>query len=312
MTSTGAQEFATFLESLAARVASATGHGLDIVRDVFENLHRAGAEPEGVTYAEVNANGVDALWCIPDGADTEHALLHFHLGGTVVASMHSDRKAAAHIAKATGVRSLVLDFRRAPENKYPAQVEDAEAAFSWLVDQGYRPADIGAVGHSAGGYLAVMLALTLRDKGKALPGAIVSISPWCDLEIKDDAMETNAESDKLLSKPLLEFFRECWLGDTGVEYTDPRVNLLHADLTGLPPTSLQYGTAEILAGEDAAFGDRLTRAGVDVDVRPLADGQHSFVIAAGRVPEVDDAIAETGQWLRSKLGIPEPVATAAR
>ena len=160
------------------------------------------------------------------------------MGGSVVASMHSERKAAGHIAKAAGVRSLVVNFRRSLEDKYPSQVEDAEAAFGWLLAQGYRAENIGRVGHSVGGYLAVMLALTPRDKGTPIPGAIVSISPWCDLEISDDAMTTNADADTLLSEPPLKFFRECWLGGTGVAFDDPGVSLLNADLRGLPPTSV--------------------------------------------------------------------------
>lgn len=302
MSSPQAMRFDEFLESLSARVG-ASDQGLGTIRDICESLHLAGAEPEGVSYAEVDANGVPAMWAVPEGASSEHALVHFHMGGTVVASIHSGRKAAGHIAKAAGVRSLVVDFRRSPENPYPAQVDDALAAFEWLVTQGYRPGTIGSVGHSVGGFLAVMLALTLRDQGKEQPGAIVTISPWCDLEISNDDMVAKAESDKLLTKGLLEFFRECWLGGTGISYTDPRISLLHADLVGLVPTSLHWGDAEILAGEDVAFGKRLVDAGVDAQIRPLANGQHSFVIAGGRVPEVDDAINEMGTWLRDKLGV---------
>jgi monoterpene epsilon-lactone hydrolase len=302
MSSPEASRFAAFLESLVVR-AESSDQGLYTFRDIFENLHLAGSEPANVTYSEVDADGVEALWCIPEGADPEHALVHFHMGGTVVASMHSDRKAAAHIAKAAGVRSLVVDYRRAPEHKYPAQVEDAETAFNWMVGQGYRPADIGSVGHSVGGYLAVALAVHLRDRGRGMPGAVLSISPWCDLELKDDAIHANAESDKLLSGAMLEFFRESWLGGTGVTWTDPRITLLNADVRGLPPTNVYYGTDEILAGEGAAFGDHLIRSGVDAEVHPLKNGQHSFIIAAGRVPEVDEAIVAMGRWLRSKLGM---------
>src|SRR6267154_5515498 len=102
--------------------------GLDLAtnRDIVENLHLAAIEPEAVTYAEVDAGGVPAMWCIPQGSDTEHVLLHSHNGGTVVLSMHSDRKPAGHIAKATGVRALVVDFRRSPEHKFPAQTDDMD------------------------------------------------------------------------------------------------------------------------------------------------------------------------------------------
>ncbi|MHA5048302.1 alpha/beta hydrolase [Streptomyces sp. SD15] len=84
-------------------------------------------------------------------------MLHFHFGGSVTASMHSDRKAAGHIAKAAGARSLVVDFRLAPEHPHPAQLDDAETAYRWLLSQGYEPGHIGSPGHSIGGTLAVML-----------------------------------------------------------------------------------------------------------------------------------------------------------
>ena len=100
-------------------------------RDIVENLHLAATEPEAVTYAEVDADGVPALWCIPEGSDLARVLLHSHSGGSVVTSMHTDRKAIGHIAKAVGVRALVLNYRRAPEHKFPAQIVDVEKAYRW-------------------------------------------------------------------------------------------------------------------------------------------------------------------------------------
>jgi acetyl esterase/lipase len=217
--------------------------------------------------------------------------------------MHSDRKAAAHLARAAGVRSLVLNYRRAPEHKFPAQIDDVHSAYDWLLQKGYQPDKIASVGHSVGGNLAISLALRLRDNGAALPGAILSISPWCDLTLSGKSIESNAERDKLLSRGLLEFFRSCWLDGTGVGFSDPQVNLLNADLSGLPPIAVFYGQDELLASEAFEFGLRAERAGNDVMVRPVEAGQHSFIIGAGRVPEVDDAIAEIGASLRTKLGL---------
>jgi monoterpene epsilon-lactone hydrolase len=104
--------------------------GLPTVRDICEALGALAKEPEGVTYAEVDAGGVPALWCIPQGCDVDS------VGGTVVFSMNSDRKAAGHLAKAAGIRALVLDYRRSPENKFPAQQDDVETAYRWLLGQG--------------------------------------------------------------------------------------------------------------------------------------------------------------------------------
>jgi epsilon-lactone hydrolase len=297
------------MQQLAALFASGrerfsnSNLGLDDIRDICEGLHAASREPEGVTYAEVDAGGVAALWCIPAGCDADGVLLHSHAGGSVVFSMHTDRKAAGHLATAAGVRALVLDFRRSPENKYPAQHEDVETAYRWLLARGHRPEKIAIGGHSIGGNLAVGVAVRLRDKGAPLPAAILAVSPWFDFELKNPTVDGNAETDKLLSRPLLEFFRDCWLGGTDVGYDDPGVNPLYADLAGLPPVSVYYGEHELLAGEAVEFADRAKGAALDVTLHAIPDGQHSFILGAGRVPEADQAIQGMGRWLRSRLGL---------
>ncbi|MET8422097.1 alpha/beta hydrolase [Streptomyces sp. NPDC005134] len=296
-----AQQFAEFLESVSAKT-STPGLDLAVIRDIVDSNHKASTEPEGVTYAEVDANGVPALWCIPEGADPDRALLHFHFGGSVTASMHSDRKAAGHIAKAAGARSLVVDFRLAPEHPHPAQLDDAETAYRWLLSQGYEPQNIGSTGHSIGGTLAVMLPLRLLAKGEPTPGAIVSVSPWTDLTIQNPSVDENEDNDKMLSRGTLELFRGAWLQDPAVDFTDPQISLANADLTGLPPTIVYYGEYETLADDGAALGNRLPDFKVTSEVHSLPEGQHSFILGAGRVPEVDQAIGQMGQWLRKHLG----------
>src|SRR5262249_24975404 len=147
--------------------------------------------------------------------DHHRALLHAHGGGTVIFSMHVDRKAVGHIAKAAGSRALVLDYRRSPEHKFPAQIQDMEKAYRWLLGEGIRAENIGLTGQSIGGNLAVSLAIQLHNKGVAIPAAILSVSGWYDMELKNDTIQSNAKDDKLLSRPILERFREAWLADTG-------------------------------------------------------------------------------------------------
>lgn len=272
-------------------------------RDHVEAVHLRASEPEGVTYRDVDAGGVTAIWCEPIGSVTDYVLLHSHNGGTVVGSAYIDRKAAGHIAAAAGIPALVLNFRLAPEHKYPAQLDDVEAAFNWLVEQGYAPEKIIAIGHSVGGFLSPALAIRLRDKNLPMPGAIVSISPWCDLEIANESIVANATNDTTLSKELLEFFREAWIGGTDVAPDDVRINLNRSDLTGLPPTLVSWGTYEILSGEDEIFAEKLKEAGVDTAVLPCVGLQHSYVHGAGRVPEVDAAIREIASWVREKIGV---------
>jgi acetyl esterase/lipase len=196
----------------------------------------------------------------------------------------------------------VLNYRRSPEHKFPAQPDDVAAAYRWLLAQGKQAENIASTGHSIGGNLAVSLVAALRDKGVPMPAAILSISPWYDMELKTNTIDDNAETDKLLSRQVLENFRESWLGGTGVRVDDPRVNMIYADLTGLPPINVYYGYQEVLVDESIEFAERAKAAGVEVSLRSVPGGQHSFILGGGRVPEVDEAIAGMGRWLRAKFG----------
>src|ERR1700746_1346333 len=115
---------------------SAPDIDLATLRDMAEKVHWAATEPEAVTYSEVDAGGVPALWCIPQGCDPDRVLLHSHAGGTGINSLHTDRKALGHIAKVVGARVLIVNYRRAPEHKFPAQMDDMERAYRWLLARG--------------------------------------------------------------------------------------------------------------------------------------------------------------------------------
>jgi acetyl esterase/lipase len=148
----------------------------------------------------------------------------------------------------------------------------------------------------------VNLALTLQRKNAPLPGAVLAISPWFDLELKNKSIDTNANTDKMLSRELLRGFANSMLDGTGIAVTDPRINLAQADPAGLPPTMIFYGEYEILVDDANQFAERASAAGVDLELRSLPEGQHNFFLGAGRVPEIDAAVAEMGAWLRSKIG----------
>ena len=172
-----------------------------------------------------------------------------------------------------------------------------------MLDQGYDPSRIASSGDSIGGNYAVNLALTLQRKGVPLPGAVLSMSPWFDMELKNDSIDTNASLDKMLSREGLRAFSKSMLDGTGVAVTDPRINLAYADPTGLPPTMIFYGEYELLVDDSNQFAERARAAGVDLELRSLPERQHNFFLGAGRVPEIDAAVSEMGAWLRSKFGL---------
>ncbi|MBO0804825.1 MAG: alpha/beta hydrolase [Nocardiopsaceae bacterium] len=264
--------------------------------DRFYGLTR---EPADVTYEEVTAAGLAAIWANPLGYDKERVLVYFHGGGFVSGSKDSYRKIAAHLAKAAGVRALIPDYRLAPVNPFPAQIEDARSLYDWLLAQGYRPPKIAFAGDSAGGNIATGAVLALKQANRPLPAAVAAFSPWYDMEANGPTFDSNATADVAISRQLVHDFAPLFLG--GRSPADPLANPLHADPAGLPPLWLTCGGDETLRGSIEQFAAAAGEAGVEV-VLQIADGMpHVYQLLAGRVPEADASITETGKWLRGKL-----------
>jgi epsilon-lactone hydrolase len=259
-------------------------------------------EPGGVDYVETDAGGVPAIWLRPGGAVTERVLLCLHGGGFVSGSMYSHRRMYAHIAKRAGVPALVLDYRRLPDHPHPAAAQDTAAAYRWLMAEGFAPHRIAAVGDSAGGGVAVGLAITAQPA----PGAVVGLSPWTDMTLSGASMDTNRSTDVLFGgeKPMdLDGMVDLVLSGSGAGRRDPRVSPLHGDLTRLSPTYVQVSGAEMLL-DDAR---RLAEAAPDAVHLDVVDGQqHTFQMAAGRSPVADAAIARIAAWLRDRLEVDRP------
>lgn len=288
--------------SWAERLAANPEMDLPTLRDVFEEWHLVTAEPEGVTYAEVDADGVPSVWCIPQGAASDRVALFTHGGGFVVGSRHTHRKMAGHLAKAIGCRALVVDYRRAPESPFPAQLDDCVKVYRWLLaSEGIAPNHIVTTGDSAGGNLAIAIPLKLRQDGDPLPAAILPMSPWLDMEGKGETLTTNAGTDALVQLPLLLAMAGMFLGEGSA--IDPLANPLYADPAGLPPIYMNAGGAECLLSDSTRFADNAKRAGVDVTLE-ISDGmQHVYPFMAGRAKEADVAVANMAAFARKHLGL---------
>lgn len=302
MPSTESDALRAHYEANGTLLAANPNLDLQLMRALLEEIQRLAAEPCDVSYAEVDAGGRPALWCIPATAEQDRVILYFHGGGFVLQSMHSHRKLAGHLARAAGARVLVLEYRLAPENPFPAQLHDAEAAYAWLLDRGVRPADIALAGDSAGANLAVSTTVKLRDNGSALPAAIVGFSPWFDLECDGPTLDSNAGVDALVQRALVEQMTQLFLGPTG-SATDPLANPLHADLAGLPPIYLCAGGHEALLDNGERFAERARRAGLDITFDVMSGQQHVHVFMAGRAPEADHSVNEAAAWLKPRLGL---------
>lgn len=265
-----------------------------------DRFHGLTKEPTDVTYEEVTAAGLPAIWANPPGWDPDRVLVYFHGGGFVSGSKDSYRKIAAHLARAAGVRTLIPDYRLAPANPFPAQLEDARALYDWLLARGRQPSKIAFAGDSAGGNIATGAVLALSRDGAPLPGAVVAFSPWYDMEANGPTFDTNEAVDVAISRQLVHSFAPMFLA--GRSPADPLANPLYADPAGLAPLLLTCGGDETLLDSVERFAALAGNAGVDVTLR-VADGMpHVYQLLAGRTPEADESIAEAGKWLREKLG----------
>jgi epsilon-lactone hydrolase len=287
-------------KTMATFMAAVTAANPGIDMRGIDGIYRLATEPTDVTYEEVAAAGLSAIWANPAGCDTERALIYFHGGGFVSGSKDSHRKVAAHLAKAAGCRALIPDYRLAPEHPFPAQLDDARSLYDWLLTQGYQPSKIAFAGDSAGGNLATGAALALKRDNRPLPGAVVAFSPWYDMEANGATFESNAATDMAISRELVHNTAPMFLG--GHSPTDPLANPLYSDPTGLPPIFLTCGSHETLQDNVERFAAQAQRTGVDAVLQIEEGMPHVYQLMAGRVPEADASIAEAGKWLREKLG----------
>lgn len=282
------------------RTSNANSHknmSLAESRTIDEHWGDVTAEPGGVDYLEVDAGGVPAMWAVPHGAPDDGVLLCLHGGGFIGGSMYTHRKMFAHLAKQTGVRALIVHYRRTPEFQHPAALEDSVAAYEWLRARGHRR--IAITGDSAGGLLTLTTTLRVAEK----PVAILPFSAWTDMEFLGDSLKTNVPTDVLFGgdRPMdLEALVKMYLGPDG-DPADPEASPLNADLSGLPPMYVQVSDAEMLLDDSVRLHEKALSQGVDSTLDVVPGQQHTFQMAAGFDRTADDAISRMATWARPKL-----------
>lgn len=263
-------------------------------------LDAAAAPPiEGSRVEPVDAGGVPGEWVTAPGVTGDRVVVYFHGGGYVIGSLDSHRAHVARLSAATDARVLNVDYRLAPEHPFPAAIDDAVAAYRWVLASGVRPEAIALAGDSAGGGLTLATLLALRDAGDPLPAAAVPISPWADLELTGESISSRAERDLMCSEAGLKEMAAWYTAGHDVRH--PYVSPIHGDPSGLPPLLIHVGDAEILLDDAVRFADAATGAGVDVTLEVWDDMPHVWHVFAGLLPEADQAVARVGSWLDTKF-----------
>ena len=268
-------------------------------RAAFAPAGRLHPVPDDVMVTEVTAGGVPAHWLAAPGADTGRVLMFLHGGGFQMGSLRSDGELAARLGRAAGMRVLFPEYRLAPEDPFPAAIDDALTAWHWLRTSQDLPATSMAVaGDSAGGGLAAALLVALRDAGQPLPAAAVLMSPTVDLTSSGASMTERVDQDPFSTPALLRQLASDYLA--GADPQTPLASPLFAPLTGFPPLLIQAGTADLLLSDAERLAAAALRAGVDVTLHIGEGLPHVYPIMLG-TPEAAQATEQTGSFLRTRV-----------
>jgi monoterpene epsilon-lactone hydrolase len=251
-----------------------------------------------IRVERLDVGAIPAQMLIPPGTDAGRAVLFLHGGGYVYGSLVSHGGMAAEIARQARCNALQLHYRRAPEHPYPAAIEDACAAYEWLLRAGYKPESVAFVGDSAGGGLVMATLVTLKEQGRPLPGAAVCVSPWVDLQATGASYFERQALDPMIDRPLVDFLAGLYLN--GHDPQEPAASPIHADLRGMPPLLIQVGEREVLFSEAARLYEKALASGVDATFEEWPQMVHVWHLYYPQLTAGQEAIARIGAFVRTK------------
>ena len=272
-------------------------------RDMFDELMENTPATDGVTYEKGDVGGVPGSWCRPKDAAAAAAILYFHGGAYVAGSASAYRHFVGQFATRARVATFVPEYGLAPEHPFPAAVDDAQAAYQGLVEQGLTK--IALAGDSAGAGLALvllsLLAAKARNGSTLRPIAAAVMSPWTDLALSGSSMETRAEADPLLTKDSLASAAQLYLG--AHDARDPRASPLYGGLAGLPPVRIHVGEDEILLDDSLRYGERLDSEGGTIQVHTWEGMIHVFPSSLANLQAAKEALDDIGDFLRQQFSM---------
>lgn len=249
--------------------------------------------PAAVRISPVQVGGVPGEWV--EGASASKAvLLYLHGGGYFGCSAQSHRPITVGFAL-QGFRVVAPNYRLAPENQFPAALDDAVAAYRGLLSEGHSPPHIVVAGDSAGGGLALSLLLALRDGGLPLPAGAALFSPWTDLAATGDSVRTNAQRCAMFHGPDIAPSARYYLGDT--DPRNPLASPLYANFAGLPPMLIHVGENEVLRDDSTRLAERARAAGVRVQLKLWPVVPHAWQLAPHKIPEARQSLRESAAFL---------------
>jgi monoterpene epsilon-lactone hydrolase len=252
--------------------------------------------PRDTETVTVNVGGISADRVITPGSRPNRHVLYLHGGAYRLGAPSTYRHFTWRIASAAEAQVLVVDYRLAPENPFPAALEDAVAYYRWLLEEGANPHQTVVIGDSAGGGLALALLLKLRDSGLPLPAAAVAVSPWTDLALTGASFALNAKLDAMVHAENVPIFAADYLA--GADPRHPYASPLYGDPTGLPPTLIQVSSEEVLRDDSVRMAEKMRRANCQAELQMWPQMPHVWHLLAPILPEAREAIAEIRKFVQ--------------
>lgn len=260
-----------------------------VLRRITGGLLANGWVPRSVTVANQTLGGRPVEVLTPKAGVSERVVFFVHGGGYVVCSPRTHRPLTARLALALDATVYAPSYRLAPEFPFPHGLNDMLAAYKALLATGVDASRITLMGDSAGGGLALALALSARDQGLPLPAAMVLISPWTDLTLSGASLQEKAKADHMLTLRWINAKTPLYAGRTAPDH--PLMSPLFADLQGLPRTLVQTGSEEILLSDSTRLAERAAVVGWPLTLTIWQGLWHDFQMLGDLLPEADDALA---------------------
>ena len=246
-----------------------TRKGQDKLGELMTALHKREVLVKEHPFARFQG-----AWVMPKDQRRTGVILYLHGGGYTCGSLEYAKGFAATLASECGVKVFCAAYRLAPENRFPAALEDALEAYRYLLKKGYAAKQILLCGESAGGGLIYVLCLKLKELGMELPCGLIGISPWTDLTGSGASYEAHKDIDPSMTKALLEFYAKCYTDDPA----DPLCSPLFGDLTGLPPSLLFAGGDEIMLDDARLLHEKLLQCGCRSKLHIAPERWHAYVL----------------------------------
>lgn len=272
---------------------------IDEMRRGMEKATKMSFLPAKTKVDHLSYSNISAELVSGKNANEEHVILYLHGGGYNTGSPNTHREFAAHVSNASCAKVLLPDYRLAPENPFPAALEDALTSYKWLIDNGFSSEKIAIAGESAGGGLTLATCLSIRDNGDTLPSSVTCISPWTDLEMTGESVKTLEEIDPMLNLASIKI-----MASNYIDTNDPRsplISPLHADFKDFPPMLIHVGSDEMLFDDSRSVAEMAKQVGVDLTFKIYEDMWHFFHVFYKLMPEAKAAVKEVGVFIQKNF-----------